>query len=87
MCSSVRRILVVDDQDSTRDLLVQLLRRVGFATREAANGHEAIEMFHRWQPHLILMDIRMPVMDGLPRQGLSLSRLDDSCQRTRRFFE
>ena len=58
------RILVVDDRQENRDLLTQLLQTVGFSTRTANNGQEAIELWQEWHPHLIWMDIRMPVMDG-----------------------
>jgi Amt family ammonium transporter len=46
-------------------LLIQLLNPFGFEFREASNGQEAINICDEWQPHLIWMDIRMPVMDGL----------------------
>ncbi|NJK62255.1 MAG: response regulator [Synechococcaceae cyanobacterium SM2_3_1] len=59
------RILVVDDKADNRELLNNLLQVVGFETRDAANGKEAIEVWQEWDPHLIWMDIRMPVMDGL----------------------
>ena len=59
-----RRILVVDDQPENRLLLVTLLQRVGLAVREASNGHEAIQQWQAWQPDAILMDIRMPEIDG-----------------------
>ncbi|MBE9036809.1 PAS domain S-box protein [aff. Roholtiella sp. LEGE 12411] len=58
------RILVVDDVTDSRLLVVKLLTSIGFATQEAANGIEAIALWQKWQPHLILMDMRMPVMDG-----------------------
>jgi ammonium transporter, Amt family len=58
------RILVVDDQLDNRRLLVKLLQPLGFEVREGQNGEEAISQWQDWQPHLILMDIRMPVMDG-----------------------
>jgi CheY-like chemotaxis protein len=56
--------LVVEDNEISRDLLIKLLRQVGFDTRGVINGREAVEVFEQWQPHLIWMDIRMPVMDG-----------------------
>ncbi len=59
------RILIVDDKKDNRQLLIQLLSQFGFAVREASNGRQAIEVWETWQPHLIFMDIRMPVMDGL----------------------
>ena len=58
------RILVVDDKDVNRSLIVKLLTPLGFEVREAANGQEAIEVWESWDPHLIWMDMRMPVMDG-----------------------
>ena len=58
------RILIVDDRQENRELLTQLLQTVGFSTRTANNGVEAIELWQEWHPHLIWMDIRMPVMDG-----------------------
>ena len=60
----VYRILVVEDKWESRKLLIQLLETVGFEVREAANGQEAIEIWEHWQPHLIWMDMQMPVLDG-----------------------
>lgn len=59
-----RRILVVDDQKDNRLLLVRLLMQLGFAVREATNGQEAVQIWQEWQPDLIWMDIRMPLLDG-----------------------
>jgi two-component system sensor histidine kinase/response regulator len=58
------RILVVDDRQESCDLIAQLLNVVGFETRAAENGQEAIAQWQTWHPHLIWMDMRMPVMDG-----------------------
>ena len=58
------RILIVDDRTENRQLLLKLLEPIGFAVREASNGKEAIDVWQSWQPHLIWMDMRMPVMDG-----------------------
>jgi len=58
------RILVVDDKDYNRQLLVKLLKPVGFEVQEASNGIEAIAIWDSYSPHLIWMDMRMPVMDG-----------------------
>lgn len=60
----VYRLLVVDDSAINRQLLVRLLRPLGFAVHEAANGQEAIDIWQTWSPHLIWMDMRMPVLDG-----------------------
>jgi len=58
------RILVVDDKWANRQLLVKLLQPFGFELQEAENGKSAIEIWQNWQPHLIWLDMRMPVMDG-----------------------
>lgn len=58
------RILVVEDKLASRQLLVKLLESVGFAVTEAENGQQAIAEWSRQSPHLIWMDMRMPVMDG-----------------------
>jgi signal transduction histidine kinase len=58
------RILVVDDKLSNRELLIQMLSQVGFEVRVAENGREAIEIWEKFEPHLIFMDMLMPVMNG-----------------------
>ena len=58
------RVLIADDIEDNRQLLAQLLAPVGFEIRLATNGAEAVQEFEQWRPHLILMDFRMPVMDG-----------------------
>ena len=58
-------ILVVDDHPENRSWLVKLLTAVGFRVREADNGEAAIQVWEAWRPQLTLMDIHMPVMDGL----------------------
>ena len=58
------RIAVVDDKETNRQVLVKLLQSVGLETRTATNGSEAIILWQEWQPHLILMDMRMPIMNG-----------------------
>ncbi|TQV87283.1 ATP-binding protein [Aliikangiella coralliicola] len=58
------RILVVDDSQENNDLLTKLLVDVGFDVRSAKNGEEALITWRSWSPHLIWMDMRMPVLDG-----------------------
>ena len=58
------RLLVVEDMWSNRKLMLNLLGSLGFDVREASNGEEGIAIWQTWQPHLIFMDIRMPVLDG-----------------------
>jgi CheY-like chemotaxis protein len=60
----IYRILVVDDIEENIQIVVKLLNLVGFETMEAVNGIDAIAKFEAWNPHLILMDLRMPVMNG-----------------------
>lgn len=61
----VPRILVVDDNFENRDWLIKLLSSIGFAVRGAEDGKAAIKLWEAWRPRLILMDIHMPVMNGL----------------------
>jgi len=58
------RILVVEDRPESRLVLMKLLTSIGFAVREAENGQQAIDLWENWQPHLIWMDMQMPIMDG-----------------------
>ena len=60
----IYKILVVDDNSYNRQLLIKILRPLGFEVKEASNGKEAIDIWDKWEPHLIWMDMRMPVMDG-----------------------
>ena len=61
----IYRLLIVEDQPPSRALLTRMLAPLGFAVREAAEGQAALDIWQKWKPHLIWMDIRMPVMDGL----------------------
>lgn len=60
----VYRILVVEDKLENRQLLVKLLKPLGFDVKEAKDGEEGIAIWENWNPNLIWMDMRMPVMDG-----------------------
>jgi CheY-like chemotaxis protein len=57
-------ILVVEDNEMNRDMLVRRLQKRNFQVITAAHGEAALEMAFRERPDLILMDMRMPVMDG-----------------------
>ena len=59
-----RRVLVVDDKVDNRLFLSKLLSAAGFSVREACDGRDAVAAFDDWQPHVVMMDMRMPVMDG-----------------------
>jgi signal transduction histidine kinase/DNA-binding NarL/FixJ family response regulator len=58
------RILVIEDRWENRSLLVRMLSHVGFEVLEANDGQEGVVLWQNWEPHLVLMDMRMPVMDG-----------------------
>ena len=58
------KILIVDDKLVNRQLLKKFLEPLSFELKEASNGQEAIDLWAVWFPHLILMDMRMPIMDG-----------------------
>lgn len=60
-----RRVLVVDDREDNRLFLTGLLDAVGFETRQAANGAQAVAAFAAWRPLLVMMDMRMPGLDGI----------------------
>ena len=60
----IYRILIADDVELNRKLLYQLLSSVGFDVKTVTNGQEAIAHWQSWQPHLIWMDMRMPVVSG-----------------------
>ncbi|MBK9349473.1 MAG: response regulator [Sulfuritalea sp.] len=59
------RILVADDQRVNQLILEAFLRKEGHTVFVAGNGAEAVELHRREQPDLVLMDINMPVMDGM----------------------
>ncbi|NIM96438.1 MAG: response regulator [Anaerolineales bacterium] len=58
------KLLIVDDKAVNRQLMIKILSPFGFELEEAVDGKEAIEIWESWAPHLIWMDMRMPVMDG-----------------------
>ncbi|MEB3215780.1 MAG: PAS domain S-box protein [Nostocales cyanobacterium 94392] len=72
------RILVVDDRPESRLLIIKMLSQLGFNVKEAANGLQAITLWEEWQPHLILMDMRMPTMDGYQATKIIKSRQEET---------
>jgi two-component system sensor histidine kinase/response regulator len=58
------RVLVVDDERDNRELLEYLLRPLGFEVRAAVDGLDAVTQCRAWSPHVVLLDLRMPGMDG-----------------------
>jgi len=61
----VGTILVVDDEASARQVLVQLLRDDGHEVQEAADGFKALGILNDWRPDILLTDLKMPLMDGI----------------------
>lgn len=59
------RVLIADDREDNRTVLVRFLTDAGYEVAEAADGQEAIRQYRSWHPHAVLMDLHMPVMDGL----------------------
>jgi DNA-binding response OmpR family regulator len=63
------KILIVDDDTTIRDMLDTVLSDEGYATYQAKNGRDGVELAERVHPELILMDIMMPVVDGATAIG------------------
>jgi two-component system response regulator (stage 0 sporulation protein F) len=57
-------VLVVDDDESHRILICDLLNDMGYQTRGASNGREALDLLEEQMPRAVLLDLRMPVMSG-----------------------
>ncbi len=60
-----RKVLVVDDAQSNREVMRDAIERMGFEVNTADSGEHAIEVCERWQPDLVLMDVHMPGMGGI----------------------
>jgi len=65
MSKSSYTILVVDDEPSVQSLLNSILKKEGYQVITAGNGREALSCFHKHSPDLILLDVRMPLLDGI----------------------
>ena len=61
----MQKVLVVDDESQAVELLEEFLTAKGYAVVGASGGEEALRRLKEERPHLMLLDIRMPVMDGL----------------------
>lgn len=60
----MKKVLIADDTESSREILRTVLESVGYAVTEAANGLEALERARQERPDLIILDLHMPRMDG-----------------------
>ena len=72
-------ILVVDDEQDLLDLIEYNLKKEGFDVLKAEDGKEGIEMAREHSPNLVLLDIMMPVMDGM--EAVEIMREDDDLRR------
>ena len=74
------KILIVDDEEDVRNLLMLIFRDAGYHVLSAQNGQEAVEMARKERPDLIFLDILMPVMDGF--QACSILKKDPATRDT-----
>lgn len=72
----MKPILVVDDDTSIRGLICEILEIEGYETRQVCNGRDTVTTARELQPALIIMDLRMPVMDGVT--AIRMLRADPS---------
>jgi two-component system cell cycle response regulator DivK len=70
----VFKILYVEDHPAQRDIMAQMLDLSGYEVAVACDGIDGVEQAHAWCPDLILMDLRMPRMDGF--EAIKLLRSD-----------
>jgi two-component system response regulator ResD len=63
--AGMETVLVVDDEPTIREVVVQYLRREGYATLEAGDGDAARELLEREWPNLVVLDLMLPGIDGL----------------------
>ena len=70
-----RRVLVVEDDQTLRDIIAEALREDGYVVQTAGNGETALEVARRWSPRLVILDLMMPRMDG-EAFGAILRQLD-----------
>jgi len=73
-------ILIADDEDLTRKLLYHCLTRAGYDVIQAHNGQEALSLIDSICPHLIILDVLMPKMNGF--DTVRLMRADGPCKHT-----
>ena len=59
-----RKVLIVDDDEMSRVLVAKALEYEGYQTHQAESGHIALQIINDWQPHLVLLDVNMPGLDG-----------------------
>jgi two-component system response regulator (stage 0 sporulation protein F) len=65
ICLDMKKILIVDDQYGIRVLLDEVFRKEGYQTYQAANGTQALSIAEKDEPDLVILDMKIPGMDGL----------------------
>ncbi len=61
----MKKIMIVEDDENIRELLEMYFTKAGFSVITAENGREALELFKRENPHLVILDLMLPVIDGI----------------------
>ncbi|MFQ5577605.1 MAG: response regulator [Anaerolineae bacterium] len=74
------KILYVEDHPAQRDIMAQMLELGGFDVEVASNGEEGVEKALSWLPDIILMDLRMPRMDGF--EAIEIIRANEATAKT-----
>lgn len=73
----MKKILIVDDQKGVRRLLEELFKKDGWEVQLAADGKEAVERAEEFLPDIVLMDMKMPNMNGLEASRIILKKFND----------
>ena len=73
----MKKILIVDDQKGVRRLLEELFKKDGWEVQLAADGKEAVERANEFLPDIVLMDMKMPNMNGLEASRIILEKFND----------
>ncbi len=73
----MKKILIVDDQKGVRRLLEELFKKDGWEVELAADGKEAVESADKFLPDIILMDMKMPNMNGLEASQIILKKYNN----------
>jgi len=79
MAGELGRVLVVDDEESVRDLLQRVLKEAGYDAVTAANGQEALDKVLQLRPEAVLLDIKMPGMSGMEVLQQITTNWPDTC--------
>ena len=76
MTDAKRRVLVVEDEDYVRSLVIEALADEGYDVQEATNGYEALTILDGWRADLVVLDLMMPCCDGWTFRAEQLARQD-----------